>query len=156
STLWCPSDTGIVGVVYTEPATTHSKTFPQNFYFSSYAGCYGSWAGWWTGIDTSNIGTTAGATALQQQNRAGVSNGIAQWLLNAVAPGLPSVSRGGVVTIGSVTDGTSNSIGFGEHAHGLLSKTDPNNSFYKWNWWISGNYGDTAFTTFYPINIQKK
>jgi prepilin-type processing-associated H-X9-DG protein len=61
-----------------------------------------------------------------------------------------------VVSIASVTDGTSNTIGFGEHAHGLLSSTDGENSFHKWNWWVSGNYGDTAFTTFYPINVQKK
>ncbi|MHC5540212.1 DUF1559 family PulG-like putative transporter, partial [Singulisphaera rosea] len=68
----------------------------------------------------------------------------------------PGLSRGGVVTIATVTDGTSNTIAFSEHAHGLLSKTDSNQSFYKWNWWISGNYGDTAFTVFYPINVQKK
>ena len=61
-----------------------------------------------------------------------------------------------MVTIASVTDGTSNSIAFGEHAHGLLSQTDPEKSFFKWNWWVSGNYGDTAFTVFYPINVQKR
>ncbi len=36
------------------------------------------------------------------------------------------------------------------------SSTDRRSSFHKWNWWVSGNYGDTAFTTFYPINVQKK
>ena len=52
SGLWCPSDTAIIGVTYVEPAGTHGKTFPQTFYFSSYAGCYGEWAGWWTGVDS--------------------------------------------------------------------------------------------------------
>ncbi len=53
-----------------------------------------------------------------------------------------------------MTDGTSNSIAFGEHAHSLLSKTD--GSFNEMNWWMSANYGDTAFTVFYPLNVQKK
>jgi len=139
--LWCPSDTRIAGVFYTEPAGTHGKGLPQNFYFTSYAGCYGEWA---------SIISNPSAS-LQQQNGAIVSNGIAPVF------GLGSgFSRGGVVTIAAITDGTSNTIAFSEHAHGLLSSTDPENSFNKWNWWVSGNYGDTAFTVFYPINVQKR
>ncbi|AGA28920.1 DUF1559 domain-containing protein [Singulisphaera acidiphila] len=140
SVLWCPSDTEIAGVFYTEPAGKAKKAFPQNFMFTSYGGCYGAWAS----------STTNPAASLQQQNGAIVSNGI-----NPVFGYGSGYSRN-VVSIASVTDGTSNSISFGEHAHGLLSKTDGNSSFYKWNWWVSGNYGDTAFTVFYPINVQKK
>jgi prepilin-type N-terminal cleavage/methylation domain-containing protein/prepilin-type processing-associated H-X9-DG protein len=135
TTLWCPSDTAIAGVFYPEPAGHASKSFPQNFYFSSYAGCYGEWA--------SIISNPT--ASLQQQNGAIVSNGISPIF------GLGSgYTRGGVVKIASITDGTSNSIAFSEHAHGLLSSTDPG------NWWVSGNFGDTVFTTFYPINVQKK
>ena len=148
NTLWCPSDSEITGVNYVEPAGKAGKGNPQTFYFSSYAGCYGMWAGLITGCD--NIPGCGGSTALQQQNGAIVSNGIAGRYLGGAG-----VTRG-MVTIASITDGTSNSLAFGEHAHGLLSKTDGNASFYKWNWWISGNYGDTAFTSFYPINVQKK
>jgi prepilin-type N-terminal cleavage/methylation domain-containing protein/prepilin-type processing-associated H-X9-DG protein len=156
SVLWCPSDTAIIGVTYVEPAGTHGKTFPQTFYFSSYAGCYGEWAGWWTGVDKT-LGVVSGTPALQQQNGAIVSQGVDPLqVLLAAGPGIPSLNRGGVVRIASVTDGTSNSIAFSEHAHGLLSMTDPEKSFFKWNWWVSGNYGDTAFTTFFPINVQKK
>jgi prepilin-type processing-associated H-X9-DG protein len=139
--LWCPSDTQIAGVFYTEPAGTHGKSLPQNFYFTSYAGCYGQWA---------SIISNPSAS-LQQQNGAIVSNGIAP--VFGFGSGF---ARGGVVKIASITDGTSNTIAFSEHAHGLLSSTDPENSFNKWNWWVSGNYGDTAFTVFYPINVQKK
>jgi prepilin-type N-terminal cleavage/methylation domain-containing protein/prepilin-type processing-associated H-X9-DG protein len=139
--LWCPSDTNIAGVFYTEPAGTHGKTLPQNFYFTSYAGCYGEWA--------SIISNPT--ASLQQQNGAIVSNGI-----SPVFGYGTGYTRGGVVKIASITDGTSNTIAFSEHAHGLLSSTDPENSFNKWNWWVSGNYGDTAFTVFYPINVQKK
>jgi prepilin-type N-terminal cleavage/methylation domain-containing protein/prepilin-type processing-associated H-X9-DG protein len=154
--LWCPSDATVASTVYTEPAGTRSKGNPQNFYFSSYAGCYGEWPGWWFGIDTGALGSASGSTALQQHNGAIVSQGIDPITMSKLGSGLPPCNRGSVVTIGTITDGTSNSIGFGEHAHGLLSKTDPNLSFYKRGWWIYGNYGDTAFTTFYPINIQKR
>ena len=140
-TLWCPSDTQIAGVFYTEPAGTHGKGLPQNFYFTSYAGCYGEWA-----AVISNP-----SASLQQQNGAIVSNGI-----SPVFGFGSGFTRGGIVKIATITDGTSNTIAFSEHAHGLLSTTDPENSFHKWNWWVSGNYGDTAFTVFYPINVQKR
>jgi prepilin-type N-terminal cleavage/methylation domain-containing protein/prepilin-type processing-associated H-X9-DG protein len=139
--LWCPSDTQIAGIFFTEAAGKAGKSLPQNFYFTSYAGCYGEWA---------SIISNPSAS-LQQQNGAIVSNGISP--IFGFGSGL---TRGGVVTIASVTDGTSNTIAFSEHAHGLLSSTDPENSFNKWNWWVSGNYGDTAFTVFYPVNVQKK
>src|SRR5262249_18511777 len=65
--------------------------------------------------------------------------------------------------LAGVTDGTSNTIAFGEHAHGLFSRTATTNQsglsiidFVDWNWWVSGNYGDTLFTTFYPMNPQKR
>jgi prepilin-type N-terminal cleavage/methylation domain-containing protein/prepilin-type processing-associated H-X9-DG protein len=145
SVLWCPSDTEIAGVRYIEPPNS-GHTNPQAFTFTSYAGCYGQWAGRYYGSPLNTTLSVASIVAsLQQHNGAIISIG--------VSPAIPGANRG-VVTIASITDGTSNTFAFGEHAHGLLSKAD--SSFNKWNWFISGNYGDTAFTTFYPINIQKK
>jgi prepilin-type N-terminal cleavage/methylation domain-containing protein/prepilin-type processing-associated H-X9-DG protein len=147
--LWCPSDGQIIGARHVDgPGTYHNGTV--NWVFTSYAGCYGQWAGYWFGLNLppqTNPPSNASATAsaLQQQNGAIVSVG--------AAPFLPGASRG-IVTIGSITDGTSSTIAFGEHAHGLLSKTD--GSFENWHWFMSANYGDTVFTTFYPPNIQKK
>ena len=56
------------------------------------------------------------------------------------------------VRIASVTDGTSNTMLFGEHAHGLLEKADQP----SWQWWDSGNLGDTLITTMWPINPHRK
>ncbi len=46
-----------------------------------------------------------------------------------------------------ITDGTSNTIGLGERALGLLPAQD------RWfyNWWANGYYGDTIFTSLYPM-----
>jgi prepilin-type N-terminal cleavage/methylation domain-containing protein/prepilin-type processing-associated H-X9-DG protein len=50
------------------------------------------------------------------------------------------------------TDGTNSTMLFGERAHGKLSSGDQT----CWNWWTSGNYGDTMFCTFYPMNPFQK
>ena len=52
----------------------------------------------------------------------------------------------------SITDGTSNTFLASERAHGKFNATDVN----CWNWWTSGNYGDTMFATFYPMNPFNK
>ena len=147
SVLWCPSDSQVSERFAEGPGTYHNGT--TNWSFTSYAGCYGQWAGYWWGSAQSppppGLNPANVVACLNQYNGAIISLG--------AAPFFPGTSRS-VVRIASVTDGTSNTIAFGEHAHSLLSKTD--GSFNYWNWWMSANYGDTSFTTFYPINIQKK
>ncbi len=56
------------------------------------------------------------------------------------------------VTLAGVTDGTSNTFAFAERGHGRFPASDVN----CWNWWTSGNYGDTMFNTFYGINVWQK
>src|SRR5262249_62028492 len=56
------------------------------------------------------------------------------------------------VTVGKITDGTSNTIAFSERVHSLLD--DPSSLW--WHWWVSGNYGDTLFCTLYPMNPFRK
>jgi prepilin-type N-terminal cleavage/methylation domain-containing protein/prepilin-type processing-associated H-X9-DG protein len=59
-----------------------------------------------------------------------------------------------VTKISSITDGTSNTIMFGEHTRQIESAATGDNI--GWHWWTSGNYGDTICDTFWPINPQKK
>jgi prepilin-type processing-associated H-X9-DG protein len=56
------------------------------------------------------------------------------------------------VGLAGITDGTSNTFLFGEQAYGK----NPVIELPDWNWWFSGNYGDTMFTTMFPINPQNK
>ena len=57
----------------------------------------------------------------------------------------------GVISIASITDGTSNTFLFGEHSRFALQKSGNGyvNSDCSWN---SGRYYDTMFGTFYPPN----
>jgi len=55
-------------------------------------------------------------------------------------------------SVGAILDGTSNTLMMGEHTRFIENSTDQ----VCWHWWCSGNYGDTIFTSFWPINPQKK
>ena len=56
-----------------------------------------------------------------------------------------------VVRIAAVTDGTSNTLAFSEHARAILAPADQ----LCYHWWTSGGVSDTLFTTLYPMNPQK-
>src|SRR5205085_6312263 len=70
----------------------------------------------------------------------------------------PNLQNNGVIyvlsniSIAGITDGTSNTMLASERAHGRFTGND----IYCWNWWTSGNYGDTMFTTFYGMNTFNK
>src|SRR5262249_39403295 len=53
--------------------------------------------------------------------------------------------------LAAVTDGTTNTFVFGEHARVTLAPADQ----LCYHWWTSGGVSDTLFTTLYPINPQK-
>lgn len=149
--LWCPSDE-IAGESYTYPAGAIYNNLPYTMRYNSYVGCYGMWAGRVTG----SLGASdQRKRALLQQNGAIVSNGYGK------AGCVSYPTRCGIdkapTTIAKIKDGTSNTIAFSEHAHGLLAKNDYDpGSFYDWHWWTSGNYGDTAFTTYYQMNPHRR
>jgi prepilin-type N-terminal cleavage/methylation domain-containing protein/prepilin-type processing-associated H-X9-DG protein len=94
--------------------------------YSSYSGCAGTWF------------NSIWAQYYPQPNGADNPNGVFYAF--------------SVTKLASITDGTSNTFMFGEHTRAIENTSDQVN----WHWWCSGNYGDTIFTTFWPINPQKK
>ena len=59
---------------------------------------------------------------------------------------------GHAVSLAEISDGTSNTFLIGERGHGLLTPVDQQ----RWNWWHSGSYGDSGFTTQPPLNQLRK
>jgi prepilin-type N-terminal cleavage/methylation domain-containing protein/prepilin-type processing-associated H-X9-DG protein len=142
--FWCPSDAEIIGerTSYGPGELYNNLDYPVTYI--DYAFNMGQWTG-------SVYGGPGGTNSqrrdvLQQQNGLIVSNGYPD--------SVKSGANRGPIRVASVTDGLSNSIAISERAHGLLNKSD--GSFYYWQWWVSGNYGDTTFTTFWPMNPQRK
>ncbi|QEH38326.1 hypothetical protein OJF2_69270 [Aquisphaera giovannonii] len=135
-TLWCPSDGSISDTQTLDPNSAFFEVVPAGqsarMAYSSYAGVCGPW---WP--NTWSIpGVGAGARATHSQ-------------IKANELGLFGVCSN--VRIASVTDGTSNTMVFGEHGHGLIAPSDQP----SWQWWDSGNLGDTLITTMFPLNPQR-
>jgi len=126
SSLWCPSDGKIVGKI-TDIGSTYFGGLPGfKVAYNSYAACTGTWYSW------PNQGSDNRATAMPTTQ--GNANGI---YYNASA-----------CRIADLTDGTSNTIAFSEHAYGLLSPDDSP----WWNHWFAGDFGDSSFDTMYAPN----
>jgi prepilin-type N-terminal cleavage/methylation domain-containing protein/prepilin-type processing-associated H-X9-DG protein len=154
--LWCPSDGSILNLnhVYPAPYTWDGGPLPMTY--SSYAGCIGDWPTFGFVSSTSD----GDQASLSQTNGVIFSIGYPQGnrvtIYGGSHPGQPGIPP---VKIANVTDGLSNTMAYSEHAHGLFSQTADSNGIadlYCWNWWVSGNYGDTIFSTLFPMNPQKK
>jgi prepilin-type processing-associated H-X9-DG protein len=153
STLWCPSDGVIQNLRHVYPkGYIGNNTLPMTY--SSYGGNLGTWQYFPSG----------GLAPATFQTVLGAMNGIFQYIgypsyispINGHNPNPGSVPT---VRLSMVTDGTSNTMAFAERAHGALSTSvdsQGNQDTFDWNWWVSGNYGDTVFTTLYPINTYKR
>jgi prepilin-type processing-associated H-X9-DG protein len=142
STYLCPSD----------PAASQVDVFDAGIYmppgyfffaYTQYAQAYTSYVG--------NAGTWfrhSRSQAILNQ-----SNGL--YFRNRGSPGegVPGSTTWTAVRIADVTDGTSNTIAHSEHAVGILSDYD---RIVNGPAWACGWYGDTIFTSFYPLNPQRK
>src|SRR3954452_16899945 len=141
SYLHCPSDPAIDNKVTISPGPP------------AWVMCYSSYggnAGTWFQLPRFSWPTGEFQSAIMNQNGVIVYIGYDNPLLvsGSVYTGL----NRGCIKLAAVTDGTSNTLMYSERAHGMLSKQDQ----ICWNWWCSGNFGDTSFCTMYPINPFKK
>jgi prepilin-type N-terminal cleavage/methylation domain-containing protein/prepilin-type processing-associated H-X9-DG protein len=157
ATLWCPSDGAIVGLHNTIACWGWDCT-AQTLTYSSYAGCMGTFDR--IALRAQVTSTSAYTAILSQGN--GMFFYLGWPVGNPPVPPCPIATNPGSippVKIADITDGLSNTFAFSERAHGKLSKSpDPDKSIdFIWNGdWTSGAYGDTLFTTLYPLNPQGK
>ena len=142
STLWCPSDGSISEKKDIPDGNYVSGRHPFMVAYNSYAGSTGTW--FHGRMNYPNPAPTSGPDPAQSAQQNGMFH-------------FRSSTK-----IASITDGTSNTILFGEHAHGLLSDVDipgdydASNERTYWHWWCDGGFGDTQFSTLFPINPQRK
>jgi len=129
SFLWCPSDGKATAALDLGRTTADFSGWCPGqsvvMRFTSYAGSAGPWQDY------------RGASPYTTTNYSTVAANM-----------LGMVNQYQTVTIGGVTDGTSNTLLAAEWAYGRLLGNDLN----CWHWWTSANYGDSMFTTLYPPN----
>ena len=131
--LWCPSDGQVVNEV--APVTFYT-VFPMTF--TSYGANLGPLV---YGYDSPNLSTMQG---MFMHNGDGPVNG---------------GHLGRCISIADITDSTSSTFLYGEHAHTKIltagnkpSTGQPYGDGTGLNWWTSGDMGDTSFATLFPPN----
>jgi prepilin-type N-terminal cleavage/methylation domain-containing protein/prepilin-type processing-associated H-X9-DG protein len=127
STYWCPSDPKVAEPINMGPPQYFSGWCPGGAPFMRYTSYLGNAGTWFT-----SVGRTA-----------------ANWdAINAQINGV--IYYDSKIGISSITDGTSNTFLVGESVYGAFDSGGGS------HWWVSAGYGQTEFTTFYPVNVQKK
>jgi prepilin-type N-terminal cleavage/methylation domain-containing protein/prepilin-type processing-associated H-X9-DG protein len=138
--LHCPSDPAIENRVLIPGGSTDGVD--MTMCYSSYGGC----AGTWFELARYSWPLSEFQAGINNQNGVIVYIGY-ESTLNISGTVYSGLNRG-CVKLSAVTDGTSNTLMYSERAHGMLNATDQ----VCWNWWCSGNFGDTSFCTMYPLN----
>jgi prepilin-type N-terminal cleavage/methylation domain-containing protein/prepilin-type processing-associated H-X9-DG protein len=142
--LHCPSDPAIENRVFMAGGNVDGGD--MTMCYSSYGGN----AGTWFQLPRFDVAASIFQQRINQQNGVILYVGYEN---NLIVSGTvyPSQNRG-PVRLASITDGTSNTFMYSERAHGMLNAQDQ----ICWNWWCSGNFGDTSFCTMYPVNPFRK
>jgi prepilin-type processing-associated H-X9-DG protein len=137
--LWCPSDGQIVGLRYPGKVNDGWDDSPIPMCYSSYAGNLGPVLYY---PDLCGGSMANGVSLLNKMQ------GIFAYIGPPPATGCGSIPTFGLAT---VTDGTSNTMLYGEHAHSKITASNPD-AFFGLNWWTSGDFGDTTYSTLFPPN----
>jgi prepilin-type N-terminal cleavage/methylation domain-containing protein/prepilin-type processing-associated H-X9-DG protein len=139
NSLICPSDVQNQSINFPSTQASSGVTpgwsfneIPANFpAISAYTQAFTSYAG--------NAGTfTFGFSNLMSSTILSQFNGV--------------IYNDSAVKIAGITDGTSNTMIFGEHSKGHLFLLDPGYAVSD-NAWQSGRWYDTLFATLYPLNL---
>jgi prepilin-type processing-associated H-X9-DG protein len=130
SALWCPSDGNIDRLRYPGRPGDGWDDAPIPMTFSSYAGNLGPRVYQW---NDPSLGTMQGVLAHTG---------------DLIAGGKANFPP---VTIASITDGTSFTFLYGEHSHSQITRQNKLD-YHDANWWTSGDYGETTFSTIFPPN----
>jgi prepilin-type N-terminal cleavage/methylation domain-containing protein/prepilin-type processing-associated H-X9-DG protein len=136
--LWCPSDGAINGLRFFEQSAGWDGT-TIGITYGNYAGVMG----------TSCPGYNNSLTQLAGENGVFPDTGKPSWLNGVNQP---------PVRLAMITDGTSNTMLFGERAQGKLSQVGCDafgDCDYRGNgWWADSDFGDGIISTFYPMNMK--
>jgi prepilin-type N-terminal cleavage/methylation domain-containing protein/prepilin-type processing-associated H-X9-DG protein len=140
--LHCPSDPAIENRVFMAGGNIDGGD--MTMCYSSYGGCAGTW------FQLPRYTWTQFQTGMANQNGVIIYIGYEQYLFVPDSPGpVPLVGfNRSMIKLAALTDGTSNTFMYSERAHGMLNPQDQ----ICWNWWCSGNFGDTSFSTMFPLN----
>jgi len=151
SWLWCPSDPTIRDLMFDPGGGATHTNFDGSqspLRYTDYGGCMGA-----VSFFPQPGGDTGPLWMLLLNSNKGMFYNVGE---PSVIPG--SLGEIPPTKIAEVTDGTSNTILFGEHAHNLngpgqVGASGGNDNIHGWGWWVSGDYGDTNYNTFFPPNF---